>query len=260
MSSASEMMGIPIIESPSDIPSQGEFRGYEQRDRSIDPHGGFARPYTGKVFDRQEIIERLKEREAKKQRTYDRMLQAGVKPFHQSNTNYCWCNSVVDAVQVARALSGATHVPLSAASVAAPIKNYRNEGGWGIQAAKYIAEHGACPQSLWPANAIDRKYDTEQSRDAREPFKINADGWLDLPTGVWEPLWTRLVLGDPCPMAHMEYSHEVLATDLGLSSKGTIRVLCRNSGFGRDQQGFSWVDEKFGYPDEALAIQVATGG
>lgn len=260
MSFVSDLMGIPVIETPADVASSPDFRGYEQRDRTVDPEGGFAKPYTGPVFDRQEIIERLKEREAKKTRVYDVMQQKGVKPLNQGNTNYCWCNSVVDAVQVARVLNGAGHVPLSAASVAAPIKSYRNEGGWGIQAMKYIAEHGACPQSLWPANAISKQYDTAESRAAREPFKIAPDGWLDLPADAWEPLWTLVVLGFPCPMAHMEWSHEVLAIDLGLSSKGTIQTLCRNSGYGRDSSGHSWVDEKFGRPDEALALQVVTGG
>lgn len=260
MAFVSDMMNIPVIDTAGNLPPSSEPRGYEQRDRVVDPEAGFAKPYTGPVFDRKEIIERLQEREAKKQRVYDVMQQKGVKPLHQGNTNYCWCNSVVDAVQVARALNNSEHIPLSPASVAAPIKNYRNEGGWGIQAVKYIAEHGVAPQSLWPANAINKQYDTAESRAAREPFKIEQAGWLDLPPDAWEPLWTLIVIGFPCPMAHMEYSHEVLAIDLGLSAKGTIRTLCRNSGYARDATGHSWVDEKFGRPDEALAIQLVTAG
>lgn len=261
MSFSSDLMGIPVIETAGVVPVGSDLSaGYEKRDRVVDPEAGFAKPFTLPVFSRQEIKERAQDREESKSRIFDIMQQAGVKPLNQGSTYYCWVNGVTDAVQVARVLAGAPHVPLSPASVGAPIKNYSNVGGWGIQAAKYGALHGWCPQSMWPANAIKKQYDTPESRAERAKYRIAPDGWLDLPQGAWEPVWTALLLGFACPLAHMEWQHLVLAIDVGISSSGEILTLCRNSGYGRDNTGHTWIKESFGLPDEALAIQVVTGG
>ena len=250
---------IPVIYSASDVPVTGPFgRGYEKRDRTVDPTAGFAKPCLIKAFDRKEIIERANERKAKGWRIYDEMQRKGVKPLNQGQTPLCWCNGATDAVQVSRVLSGSEHVPLSPASVAGPVKNYKYVGGWGIQAVKYGSEHGWVPQSMWPANELNKKYDTDETRAVRAKYQVASDGWTDLPEEDWLILWTHLVLGFPCTMAHMEYQHLVLAIDVDPRADGSIDTICRNSGFGRDSTGHSKVNERFGLPDEALAIQVVT--
>jgi len=261
MNFTSDLMGIPVIETPSAVMhGANEMRGYEQRDRSVDPTGGFAKPFTIPVMSRQEIKERFEEQERTKSRIYDVMQRAGVKPLNQGQTNFCWANGPTDCVQVARVLMGAEHVPLSPASLAGPIKNYRNEGGWGIQAVKYASEHGVCPQSLWPANDAKKKYDTEASRAERQKYAIAPDGWLDLPEGDWLAVFTCVALLMPGSLAHMEWQHLVGSWVAGgVASNGELMVLCRNSGYGRDNTGHSWIKESFGRPDEALAIQVVTG-
>ena len=259
MSFASDTMGIPVIDTPADVQSN-DMRGYEQRDRSVDPTGGFAKPFTLKAMERQEIKERAEAKERNKERTFDIMAQRGVKPLNQGSTPFCWANGATDCVQIARVLSGAEHVPLSPASVAGPIKNYSYEGGWGIQAVKYGSEHGWCPQSLWPANEAKKKYDTEESRAERQKYAIAPDGWLDLPEGDWMAVFTCLVLGFPCTLAHMEWQHLVTAIDVVVLKNGELAALCRNSGYGRDSTGHSIVKESFGRPDEALAVQMVTGG
>lgn len=260
MSFVSDTMGIPVIDTPQSVQNTADFRGYEQRDRAVDPEGGFAKTMTIPLLSRAEIKERAKDREQSKSRVFDIMAQAGVKPLNQGSTPFCWCNGATDCVQIARVLSGAQHVPLSAASVAGPVKNYSYVGGWAIQAVKYGSEHGWCPQSMWPANEANKKYDTEASRSERRKYAIAPDGWLDLPQGSWDAVFTCLVLGFPCTLAHLEWSHLVTAIDVMILASGELAALCRNSGYGRDQTGHSIVKESFGLPDEALAIQVVTGG
>lgn len=262
MSFATDTMGIPVVSDPSDVSgSGGEFAGYEQRDRAVDPEAAFAKPMTFPVLSRQEIKERFIDAEKSKTRVFDVLQQAGVKPLHQGRTKYCWVNGVTDCVQVARVLMGAPHVPLSPASVGGPIKNYSNVGGWGIQAVKYGAQHGWCPQSLWPANEINRKYDTDASRAERVKYRIAADGWLDLPANNWDVVFTCVALGLPGSLAHMEWSHLTGSWVAGgIAPNGELMVLVRNSGYGRDSTGHSWIKESFGLPDEALAVQVVTGG
>ena len=155
---------------------------------------------------------------------------------------------------------GDDHVPLSAASIACLVTNYANAGGWPLKALRKGAEVGWCPVEKWPANGISRNYDTAESRAARAPFKVSAEGWLDLPANNWDVVFTRLVLGDPVTLCHMEWSHAVLAIDAGIASNGELMALCRNSGYGRDNTGHSWVKESFGLPDDALAVQVVTAG
>jgi hypothetical protein len=262
MSFVSETMGIPVIEAPSDVVVGEAFeRGYEQRDRVVDPEGGFAKPMTFPKLSRQEIKERFIEQERTKTRVYDVMQQAGVKPLNQGQTNFCWANGPTDCVQVARVLMGAPHVALSAASIACVVKNYRNEGGWGIQATKCLAEMGAVPQSLWPNAKIDRNLDTPESRAERAKYRVASEGWLDLPKDDWDAIFTLVALQQPGCVAHMEWQHLTGSWVAGgIASNGELMILVRNSGFGRDSSGHSWIKESFGKPDEALAIQVVQGG
>jgi hypothetical protein len=263
VSFASELMGIPVIGAASDVGRDSSMfgQGYEQRDRAVDPEGGFAKPMTFPKLSRQEIKERFIEQERTKTRVYDTMQHVGVKPLDQGRTNFCWANGPTDCVQVARVLMGAPHVALSAASIAGPIKNYGNVGGWGIQATKYLAEHGAVPQSLWPNAKIDRNLDTPESRAQRIKYRVAADGWLDLPKDDWDAVFTCVALKFPGSIAHMEWSHLTGSWVAGgIASNGELMILVRNSGYGRDNTGHSWIRESFGKPDEALAIQVVTAG
>ena len=271
MSFVSDLMGI--TEASATLPSGSGVAGYEQRDRTVDPEGGFAKPFTIPVLSRQEIKERFEEQERKAKegkgsRIYDVMQQAGVQPMNQGYTNLCWAHGPTDCVQVARVLMGAPHVPLSAASVAGPVTKYANRngspagiGGWGIQAVKYGAQHGWVPQSMWPNIALDPKLDTDATRAERVKYRIAPEGWIDLPPNDWMSVFTCVALGYPGTLAHMEWKHLTGSWVAGgIASNGELMVLVRNSGHGRDKTGHSWIRESFGRPDEALAIQVVTGG
>ena len=260
MAFASDLMGIPVIGDTRDIRASAGMAGYDRRDRTVDPEGGFAKPMTIPVFDRQKIKELAKEREQSGKRIFDVMQQAGIKPLNQGSTNFCWANAPCDAVQVIRVLRGMPHVPLSPASVGSLVTNGSNVGGWPLKWIKRAVTDGIATQATWSPNAIGKKYDTPESRASREPFKIDADGWVDLPQGDWDAVFTYLVLGFPVTLCHMEWSHAVLAIDVGIMSNGELAALCRNSGYGRDSTGHSWVRESFGKPDDALAVQGITGG
>jgi hypothetical protein len=258
-----DTMGHAVIEAPDDIQSgANEMRGYEQRDRAVDPTGGFAKPFTLPVMSRQEIKERFEEQERTKSRIYDVLQREKVPPLFQYSFSNCWANGPVDCIQVSEVLMGRGYTPLSAPSASSPIKNGRDVGGWGIECVKFAASQGIAEQKYWPANSLDRKeYDTPESRASRATHKIGADGWLDLPEGDWMAVFTCVALGLPGSLAHMEWQHLVGSWVAGgIASNGELMVLCRNSGYGRDSTGHSWIRESFGRPDEALAINVVAGG
>ena len=220
------------------------------------------------MFSRQEIKERIEELERTKSRLFDLLAQAKIPPLDQGYTNTCHASGSVDGVQVARCAAGLPYVPLSGASVAGPVSNFRNwkpfpgrpagVGGWGLQDTRYIAEHGIAPQSLWPNADLNPKWNTPEVQRERQKYRVSPEGWLDLPRGQWEPLWTCVLLGYSCPVAHNEWSHLTNAITLGIDSRGRINTLVRNSGYGRDRTGHTWLPESFGTPDEALAVRLVT--
>jgi hypothetical protein len=62
----------------------------------------------------------------------------------------CWIFGPTKAVEIIRLIQGQPMISLSATSVGAQIKNFREEGGWGQEGLEFIAEHGIIPESLWP--------------------------------------------------------------------------------------------------------------
>lgn len=254
----SDTMGIPVIDTALMIPNAQGYRGYERRDRSVDPEGGFAKKYTIPTMTVAELKEVFEERERKKLRIFDRMKQAGAPPLYQYSFSNCWANGIVDAIQCAEVLSGRKHVPLSATSVSGPVKGYQDVGGWGIEALKYAASDGVAEQKFWPANSLSKSNDNAASRASRAKHKVLPNSWIDLPAEDWLAVFTCLARGFPCSLAHMEWQHLVNAIDGGIHSSGELMALCRNSGYGRDSTGHSWVRMSFGKPDEALAITTVT--
>ena len=98
---------------------------------------------------------------------------------------YCWAHSATMGHMLVRACMGQPYVKLSAFMVAALIKQYRNQGGWGALALDFIEKNGQPSVGLWPENGVDPKYDTPAMRADAARHKITAD-WADLGTAVYE--------------------------------------------------------------------------
>lgn len=149
----------------------------------------------------------------------------------------CWCHGVVNAMRLIRAMNGQPFVDLSPASAAAPIKSYRNQGGWGGQAVEYIAEHGVASTEFWPANKIDRRY-FEPSRENASLHKITE--WYELQNNNFDQLMTCLLLRIPTAIGLNWWSHLVCAMDpvvMGKNAYGTRILNSWGSGWGDDGEG-----------------------
>lgn len=228
MSFTSELYPGEVIIDES-VTVQPANSGYVPRDYAVMPRGAvpagdgkFADPFDISLIPRNEWDARIEELEAKKNRLSDLRLANNIPSLNQGSTNYCWCNAVISAMMILQAKQGGVITPLSPASVAAPIKGYRNQGGWGAEALDYIVKNGVAPVSLWPANAINRQYDNAESQAARAKFKILE--WWELESQNFDQLATLLLLGIPCPLGLNWWSHEICALDLvktGSNSYGT---------------------------------------
>jgi hypothetical protein len=190
----------------------GMSRGYEQRDWTKHPLGDFCAPFPLPEIPQSEWRDRIKDLEGAKATAKDHKILSGFQSLDQDGTNYCWINAIIAAMHYAYAMAGQPHVPLSPASVGAPLKGYKNVGGWGSQGAKYIMENGVCPQSLWPANAINRKYDTEESRAERKNWMIVE--MYELKPNSFSQLASALLYGFTVAIGLAWWSHEVLADRL----------------------------------------------
>jgi hypothetical protein len=236
-------------------------RGRVPRDYKQQPFGslGFAAPFSQPPIPRSEWADRIRDREKARAIASKVARARGVKTLDQASTNYCWINAPIQALQVCRALAGQPIVELSPASVGAKIKRFQNVGGWGTEGVAYLARVGATPCSLWPANAIDRRYDTPQADAERSKYQV--DKWIDLPPRRFDLLMTCLLMGWPVPVGFNWWGHEVLAIDPVILD-GTNRFGSRiwnNWGDHWGQQGMAILDEQHATPDDQIALQVVTG-
>jgi hypothetical protein len=249
---------------PQDIAVGGEWktRGLIPRDFARVPHGSmpFAAKFDVPVIPRSEWVARIEEMERTRTRLSDVVDAAGLKSLDQNGTNYCWCNAVVTAIMTLRAAQNQPFVALSPASVAAPIKNFRNQGGWGGEALAYIVEHGVAAQEFWPANYWQsRKYETPATQANRALHKVAE--WWDLVPQRFEQLMTCLFLRVPVPIGLNWWSHEVCAMDPVVLANGGFGVRIRNSwGDGYGDHGFAVLSESRATPDDAVAPRVTTAG
>lgn len=261
MSFYSQTDGVPVIDRFTDVShwqAKGEMSGYEARDYSTHPEGTllYAAPFSLPLIPRVEWRERIEEMTKTLTRLSDLVKRAAWKPKHQARTNFCWANGTTMAVEIARIVSGQTHVPLSAASVACMITGFRNRGGWGGQAIEYGSQHGWVPEAQWPGNAIDQQYNTPANNALR--VKYRAKDWQELKARSFDQLMTLLLSRIPCLRADNRWSHLIAVMDPMVLKDGRFACLCPNSGLGRDANGYTIIAEDFGGPDEAYGITVTT--
>jgi len=93
----------------------------------------------------EEFPDRISDMEKNKTTLEHVWLDSPIGKPMQSYTNYCWAWCVVDAMMVFREVMGLPFVKLSPSSVAAPIMNFSNQGGWPEEALKWIMQNGVAP-------------------------------------------------------------------------------------------------------------------
>lgn len=143
------------------------------------PFGGCKHPddYVGPVCSSgpddsdlipwEEFPDRIADMERTKTTLVDIWSQSPIGKPMQSYTLYCWTWCVADALMVYREAMGLPFVKFSPSSVAAPIMNFANVGGWPEQALDWIMKNGIAPVSHVP-------YVTTNPRDFKPGWKEEA--------------------------------------------------------------------------------------
>lgn len=214
-----------------------------------------------KLIPRSEWQSRIEEQIVKKRRVSDFI---DFPAYNQSSTNYCWANGPCQAASTSRRIQGLPYIQFSAASIAAPIKSYRNQGGWGEDACNYLEQHGACSVKTWPNAAISRSYDTPESRKERELFKVLS--WLQCPSNMmFDYVASACLQTRPGAPAYDWWRHLVMSCDLVLIEANSYGLRIRNSwgesygvknalGYG----GFAVFREGKGTPSECEIVDQVT--
>lgn len=207
--------GTPIIDDSTPVPSvpRGMSKGYEQRDYELHPFESYASGLGDDwLIPREDWYDIAMGLEADKARISDVVKDAGWKVLDQNGTNYCWINGVVAACEMMRIMQGQNYVKLSPASGGSLIKAFRNVGGWGDQAAEFIAEKGIVPAELWPENAIDRQFNTPDNWDVAQLYKITE--WNELRPRSMDELFSCILRGLPVPVGYNWWRHLVCGIDV----------------------------------------------
>ncbi len=199
-------------------------------------YGEFAAPFPAELIVPQSEWEaRIKEMEEQKTRMSDRIRQAKLDHKDQASTNYCWINAPVHCVEINRMQQNQKPVTLSPASAGAKIKNFRNVGGWGLEGVKFLAQNGCVPVSKWPANAIDKKYDTPENAKLALDYIVKE--WVELKPRNVEQMISLLLRRIPLAGGYNWWRHEVTNCDpVWIDGGPAVRI--RNSWKGWGDYGF----------------------
>lgn len=234
------------------------FFGYQQSPKGFAASkiaSGDAASFSFPIIPRSEWDARIADMEQNQTRISDMLLQAGIPSLDQDSTNYCWCNAVVGCVQVVRAQQNQKYVPLSPASVAAPVTGYRNQGGWGGEALDYIVKNGVAAVAQWPANAISQSYFSASRANAalhkvQEYYILNPND-----SNIFDQIMTMLFMRIPVSCGLSWWSHEIMYTDpVKLSGNSNYGIRFRNSwGDSYGSKGFNTLTESKAMPDDACS-------
>ncbi len=243
-------------------PPIGQLRGLRMPHREPwsdeSPYEGVADPFPDELLvPESEWEARIKEREERKCRLSDIVDQAGLPCKDQDSTNYCWINAPTHTIEIARVVQNQKVVILSPASAGAIIKNYRNEGGWGKEGLEYFTKEGGglVPIDKWPANAIDRQYDTPETKAMRKLYR-QTEWWELKPRNINQLVSLLFRAEAGCALGYNWWSHEVTAYDpVWIDNKIGIRE--RNSwGMSYGSSGYFILQGSKMYPDDAVAPRV----
>ena len=205
-------------------------KGMWNRTLTPDPEG-----YAGTFEDLESVPmipesewgDRIRQMEKDKTRMPDFAKDMGLAIRNQRNSSYCWSFGTTRSAEYALLQTG-INMHISAFSVGAPVKNFRNQGGWGDQALAYMAKNGFNTSDEWDdskgSGSISRKYYTDENRALAKKRVVLEYYKLRTGRNGWAELVSCILAGKAVAVGYNFWSHLVCATwleqnmDLGIDN------------------------------------------
>jgi hypothetical protein len=201
--------------------------GYIGRDYAEEALGSasFCVASTTPTFSFNELVERICEKTARRDWITDKCDDIGFKVKNQSRSNYCWNHAPVRGMELDYILQGGDVKILSAFWGAAQIKRGRNQGGYGIQACRFLHEKGVPLESFHPPMNFSVNNDPAVVANAK---LHQLAAWEDLEPSDQMAIFSKVVLDQPVTVGIPAWTHEVVLTKLLVEGNEIIPV-CDNS-------------------------------
>jgi hypothetical protein len=266
---------IPIVDRRGGIPpgfrdAAEEYRtGAEPRDYDEFPDEMMTSPSEMTLIPRTEWDARFDEENETGSSLEHRFLGPNLNQpefvnLDQGPIGYCWAASTAHAMMMKRLASNLPVARLSLHSVAAIIKNGRDEGGWCGLSAKYIRENGIAVEGngpgQWPALSRNVRNATPEVREAMRRHTITED-WYDMGRREWEQsmtidqIATQLMNINPVAADFDWWGHSVCLLRLVRIERGSWGWLMLNSWRGWGHHGLAVIRESEMKPMGAVAIR-----
>lgn len=246
-------------------------RGGEDRDYGVQPLTTFQPPDAIKLIDPSNWSACIKELEEKKALVSDirlEMANGSLMPsLDQGSVGYCWSHSTTHCMMLLRAIRNLKYVPLSAYSIAAIIKNGRDEGGWCGLSGEFVGKTGVAPQAIWPqGNRNISQLDTSATRAIMKMYATTED-WIDLVKPAYDRIlnfnqvMSLLLSGIPCALDFNWWGHSVCGMDVVEVEPGSFGIRILNSWSDKwGEKGTSVLRGTKAKPDGAIAIRDIKSG
>ncbi len=211
------------------------------------------------LIPQSEYEDRLKQQITDKSQLSDvrnRGMDGSVMPSRDQNgRGYCWAHSSTSAALIVRASMNQPYADLSAYAVACIIKNFQDEGGWGEESLKFIADRGIPTSKTWPQQGTKRSYDNSETWAEAAHYKFSTE-WMALDSSNMKAqLITCCLLGIPVVTDLNWWSHSICTLDIVSFSPFRTRIW-NSWGDSWSENGTGILEGSKAIPDDALAPRV----
>lgn len=251
--------GEKVVSNPNQLQARHAGDG-ETRGRGLSQAQGYAGSTQLQLFPANLLVPqsewqaRIQEQEERKSRLSDLILMEKLPPKDQGQTSQCWINAGCHCIEINRMQQNQETVILSPSSVGGPLKNWSDPGGYGKEGLDGISLMGLCPVDLWPANAIQSKYNTAANRTKALLYR-NISGW-NFPDCLQTEMVSASLIGFALAGGYNNISHEITMIE-PVWLDGALAWRIRNSwGRGYGYEGFAIFTDQELQPDDCCAPTV----
>ncbi len=236
-------------------------KGYIPRDRKTHPHGmlGAKAPSFDLDLIPEQDWPKWIARQEQDQSSCQHFRNIGmngqlIPSRDQNGKSYCWMHSGVSCALIARARQGLPYADLSAYAGACMIKNYRDEGGNGIDGIEFQVDRGIPTSQFWPQKSMSRSNDNPATWANAALHKIGK--FLECSSDDRTrrlQVATASLLGYPVIADYNWWSHSVMFARLLSAIKGRIWNSWSDDW---SENGMGDLAENHMWPDDAWVLVI----